>query len=155
MSGIERAGQYYAVDWTVARVMEGLIVELQPYLARKDAPYCRALLSLAARRSDEFRRNGYSFHGCTFSGWRRDRRGKLVSCDASFPQNFSWSGGTIEKSANGIPSGERSPSGKPCPRAGGCNTGDCANSASGRKGTPNSDCRPPASPARGGNRAIF
>lgn len=28
----------------------------------------------------------------------------------------------MEKSANGTPSGERSPSGKPWPRSGGCNT---------------------------------
>jgi hypothetical protein len=59
----------------------------------------------------------------------------------------------MEKTANGIPSGERSPSGKPWPRTGGCNTWQPCKFSSEVGGRPPAGDSYPARDAGGGDIA--
>lgn len=87
--GIEVVGQYATEDWTAQRVLISLWHELEAggYLSKKRDShiYLKACFDWAQRFPDEFRRNGWTFNNLRFFNHKRDKKGKLVSCEALIP----------------------------------------------------------------------
>ena len=83
---IERVGDFRDTDFAVQFLMNNII----DFFSRKEnwkpsaRPYIIAMLQLAARHPDVFRRNAYAFRGVRFSQHKRDKKGKVVSCVADF-----------------------------------------------------------------------
>ena len=83
---IERVGDFRDTDFAVQFLMNNII----DFFSRKEnwkpskRPYIIAMLQLAARHPDVFRRNAYAFGGVRFSQHKRDKKGKVVSCVADF-----------------------------------------------------------------------
>ena len=83
---IERVGDFRNTDFAVRFLMNNLV----DYFSRNEnwkpseRPYIIAVLKLAARHPDVFRRNAYAFGGVRFSQLKRDKKGKVVSCVADF-----------------------------------------------------------------------
>jgi hypothetical protein len=84
--GIEVVGQYAVEDWTAQRVLISLWNELEAggYLSKKGDShiYLKACFDWAIRFTDEFRRNGWTFNYLRFFNHKRDKKGKLISCEA-------------------------------------------------------------------------
>ena len=87
--GIEVVGQYAVEDWTANRVLISIWHELEAggFLSKKDDNhiYLKACFDWAERFTDEFRRNGYTFNNLRFFNHKRDKKGKLISCEAMMP----------------------------------------------------------------------
>lgn len=83
---IERAGDFRNTDFSVQFLMNNLV----DFFSHKEnwkpleRPYVIAMLKLAARYPDLFRRNAYSFANVKFSQHKRDKKGKLISVVADF-----------------------------------------------------------------------
>ena len=83
---IERVGDFRNTDFAVQFLMDNLVDFFSSNENWKPSkrPYIIAMLKLAARNPDVFRRNAYDFGGVRFSQHKRDKKGKLVSCVADF-----------------------------------------------------------------------
>ena len=83
---IERVGDFRNTEFAVQFLMNNIV----DFFSRKEnwktskRPYIIAMLQLAARHPDVFRRNAYDFGGVRFSQHNRDKKGKVVSCVADF-----------------------------------------------------------------------
>ena len=85
--GIEVVGQYAVEDWTAQRVLINLWHELDGTLSKKGDMhiYLKACFDWAIRFTDEYRRNGYTFNHLRFFNHQKDKKGKLISCEAMMP----------------------------------------------------------------------
>lgn len=87
--GIEVVGQYAVEDWTAQRMLIALWNELEAgeYLSKKrdNHIYLKACFDWAIRFTDEFRRNCWTFNNLRFFNHQKDKKGKLISCEAMMP----------------------------------------------------------------------
>ena len=83
---IECVGDFRNTDFAVQFLMNNLVdfFSAKEKWKPSSRPYVIAVLKLAARHPDVFRRNAYAFDGVRFSQHKIDKKGKVVSCVADF-----------------------------------------------------------------------